>query len=122
MGNIRSKHRKHQEFVRIQNQFDAYFRHHKRKFIWDKQLQLDQLNTSDPADFWWQIKKLGPRSSDGPPLDVYDDEGHMTADINCVLDTWSNTFGKLYVAYEDADNVFDKKNLWSKTSGIRYVG
>ena len=93
----------------MQKQFDACFRHHKRKYIRDKQLQLDQLNTSDPAEFWRQIKKLGPRSSDGPPLEVYDDEGHITADINCVLDTWANTYGKLYVPYEDADNVFDKE-------------
>ena len=109
MGNTRRKRRKHQEFVRVQKQFDACFRRHKRKYITDKQLQLDQLNTSDPAEFWRQIKKLGPRSSDGPPLEVYDDEGHITADINCVLDTWANTYGKLYVPYEDADTIFDKE-------------
>ena len=114
VGNTRSKRRKLQEFVRVQKQFDACFRRHKRKYIRDKQLQLDQLNTSDPAEFWRQITKLGPRTSDGPPLEVYDDEGHITADINCVLDTWANTYEKLYVPYEDADNVFDKEFFETK--------
>ena len=98
MGNTRSKRSKHQEFVRVQKQFDANFRCHEHKYIRDRQLQLDQLNTSDPAEFWRrQINKLGPRSFDSPTLEVYDDEGHIPADINCVLDTWANTYGKLYV-------------------------
>ena len=80
----------------------------------DKQLQLDQLNTSDHAEFWRKIKELGSRRSDGPPIDVYNDEGHIIADINCVLDTWAKTYRKLYEPYQDTDNVFDKELFETK--------
>ena len=122
MGNTRSKRRKHQEFVRVQKQFDACCRRHKRKYIKDKQLQLDRLNTADTAELWRQIKKLGPISSDGPQLEVYDDEGHITAGINCGLDTWANTYGKPYVPYEDADNVFDKEFYEAKLRELDMSG
>ena len=110
MGNTRTKRRKHQEFVRVQKQFDACCRRHMR----DKQLQLDQLNTSGHAELWRKIKELGPRRSYGPPIDVYNDEGHIIADTNCVLDTWANTYRKLYEPYEDTDNVFDKEFFETK--------
>ena len=44
MGNARSKRRKHKEFVRVQKQFDACYRRHKRKYIRDtKQLLSNEV-------------------------------------------------------------------------------
>ena len=92
----REKTRKHTQFREARQKFDKLFRKKKRTFQREKALCIDAASTSNPTDFWDQIKKLGPRRDDNQTLEVYTSDGEVSRDLGVVIETWKNSYEKLY--------------------------
>jgi hypothetical protein len=92
-----------------QNEFDKYYRKQKRKYFRNKCMDIENLNTRDPKEFWRQIKKLGPRSHKNIPQSVRLADGSITSDIDTVLHKWEHDYRDLYnpnMQTADFDNDF----------------
>ena len=59
-------------------------------------IEIEQLSTENPRQFWEHLKKLGPISKKKIPMEVYDDEGQIVTDTECVLNKWGTEFEKLH--------------------------
>ena len=95
-------------FKTKQNNFDKHYSKAKRKFQRQKQINIERLNTENPREFWEELKKLGPRKSSKIPMQVYDESGHVTGDINKVKRRWESDFQTLYEGYnpDEFDRTF----------------
>ena len=97
---------KRKQFLDAQHEFDRAYRREKRKFLQNKCVEIEKLNTSDPRAFWREIQKLGPKSSSSIPMAVYNEDGTVNYNERDVLDKWRNEFHTLY-NNEAAPGVFD---------------
>ena len=84
------RRKEHHEFKLAYKFFDHDFRRHKRKHLWSKETELEQVNTSDPNAFWKYLKILEPRDSKGPSFEVYDNNNEVTLGLNFALQEWVN--------------------------------
>ncbi len=73
-----------------------YFVKAKRKFELDKRINIERLNTENPREFWSTLKNLGPRKTNNIPMQVYDDEGNITGEIDEVMAKWKFNFNNLF--------------------------
>jgi hypothetical protein len=85
------------KFIKSQKCFDKEYKREKRNYQFEKINEIESLDTSNPKKFWQEIKRLGPRSAGNIPMSVYQD-GCLTSDPKCVLDTWKADFENLYNA------------------------
>ncbi len=65
---------------------------------------MEQVNTSDPREFWKMLKKLGPNRKESIPWEVYDDNGEINCTKEFVINKWKNDFSQLY---NNNDDVYD---------------
>ncbi len=61
-----------------------------------KELTL-RLNTENPREFLSALKNLGPRKTNN--MQVYDDEGNITGEIDEVMAKWKFDFNNLFQGY-----------------------
>ena len=81
-------------FIDGQRKFDKVPRQKARAYNRGLVLQIEELQTKNPKEFWRHIKNLGPRASKDFPLEVYENENLVTN-----LDAknqWSNDVSDLY--------------------------
>ncbi len=64
-----------------------------------KELTL-RLNTENNREFWSALKNLGPRKANNIPMQVYDDEGNITGEIDEVMAKWKFDFNNLFQGYD----------------------
>ncbi len=60
------------------------------------QNRIESVCTEDPKKFWTYIKKLGPKSKNTIPQEVYNEDGEIVTDLNFVLNKWKNEYEMLY--------------------------
>ncbi len=99
----RTRKNLHVIFKEKQHTFDKAYRREKRKFERDKRNHLERLNTSNPREFWAELKKLGPRKTESIPMEVYNNDGDITVDTKEVLHKWKCEFEGLYKGYDKSE-------------------
>ncbi len=105
-GCRRERTKLHQIFKNKQSNFDREYRREKRRFQRKRQLEIEEMQTNDPKEFWRQLKNLGPQKRTQIPLEVLNENGDLCSDIDYVLKKWHDEFEKLYKcadtqAYDD---------------------
>ncbi len=86
-------------------------REHRRGFL----ITAERLNTSDPREFWKHIQKLGPRTKNPIPWEVYDSSGNINTDRELILNHWKSEYSKLYNDSSGSyDDVFKADILTAK--------
>ena len=84
----------HNKFKLKQNIFDKRLKQIERNFNRQQILNIDELNTKDPKEFWNKIKHLGPKRVKNIPVKVKLGDGFCT-DTQKVLERWENDFQSL---------------------------
>ena len=84
----------HNKFKLNQNIFDKRLKQIERNFNRQQILNIDELNTKDPKEFWNKIKHLGPKRVKNIPMKVKLGDGFCT-DTQKVLERWENDFQSL---------------------------
>ena len=97
------------KFKEKRNLFDKSYSKTKRKYQRDKMIEIENLNTKNPKEFWAALKKLGPRQNVTLPLEVYDDDGQVTADLPTVFSKWNSEYENLFKGHNNA--YFDAEYL-----------
>ena len=87
--------RARQLFKQARMNFDKLLRTTERYYYRKKALELEEINISNPKEFWDYIKRLGPKNKTTTPMGVYTDDGNITTDKFEVLNKWKNDFGQL---------------------------
>ncbi len=97
--------------------FDRVYRRLKRKYNRDKRIEIANIPTSDPKQFWKAIHKLGPKSKTNIRIEVYNEDGNIETDMNKILNKWSSEYETLYKFLPESgtfdDQIFNehKQNL-----------
>ena len=124
----KSKHTPRSTFLRSvflekQKCFDKLLRQYERKYNRQKAIEIEDVNTSNPTEFWKHINSLGPKKSNKIPMEVYTPCGsNKTSDKNIVLDTWRHDFEGLYNIPDSEHENFDVdfyENILSRITDIK---
>lgn len=82
-----------------------------RRYNRNKAFEIEEINTSNPSEFWKHINSLGPRKSTRIPMEVYSDSSDVdsckVSDPDVVLRTWKGEFQSLYNIPESEHDNFD---------------
>ena len=84
----------HNKFKLNQNIFDKRLKQIERNFNRQQILNIDELNTKDPKEFWNKIKHLGPKRVKNILMKVKLGDSFCT-DTQKVLERWENDFQSL---------------------------
>ena len=116
-----------EEFLCKRKSFDKLLRSTERKFNRKKALEIEQINTSNPVEFWKHISSLGPKKNNSIPMKVYDNSNptpnSTTVDPHQVLERWKIDFHGLYNMPEESTNTFDSNffdNIKNELSHLKY--
>ena len=85
-----------QNFKVAQGEFDKKFRFYKRKYHRDIMHEIEQLNTSNPKEFWSKIKSIGPKRKSRIPFEILGEDGEIITDTNQILQKWKSDFHSLF--------------------------
>ncbi len=112
--NKRRTARKQEEFKNAKNIFDQEYKKQKRKYYREKQLNIENINTKNPREFWRLISNIGPckKKPNNIPLEVLLENGEVIKDVPTVLNTWKEKYKDLFK--EAAPNCFDDAYLHEK--------
>ena len=78
------------------NFFDKQFRTAERKYLAERRNHINNLNTTQPKDFWAEINKLGPRKNTRSDFRTKNEDGNLETNGKDVLKKWADEFSKLY--------------------------
>jgi hypothetical protein len=59
-------------------------------------IEIEDMCSSNPKDFWERIKRLGPRKGTAIPIEVIDSNGVPINNVNIVFEKWRIDFLNLY--------------------------
>ena len=99
-----------------QYNFDKKLRFYKRRYQRGQIIQMEQLHTQNPQQFWNEIKNLGPKRPKKIPMQVWS-EGVISSDPVMVLREWEGAFSGLFSKQEEStENIyFDCTSCLSET-------
>ena len=99
------------DFRSKQKLFNRLLRRTERSFYRKKAIDIETINTTNPTEFWKQIKALGPKRSSTIPMKVYDENGpeggNTIPDENYVMNKWKEEFYSLYNMPSELNSNFD---------------
>jgi len=94
-------------FLESQHQFDKYLRYTERTYFKNLAENLENINTTNPKEFWDHINRLGPRKKTEIPMRVYNEQGDILSDVDQVLKKWEMDFSSLYNSNDNTTTDFD---------------
>ena len=94
--NIKQKTDLHHKYKNSCHIFNKRLRQLERSYNRSKTIEIEQICTKNPKEFWEQIKKLGPRKSSSIPMKVKLNDDSVTSEPSHVLETWKTAFDGLY--------------------------
>ena len=113
-GSRNERAKKRYDFKNARNTFDKHLRQTERIYRRSIAMDIEDMVTKNPNDFWSKINKLGPRKSTPVPMEVVDENGRISHDQQCVYDTWRSEFSNLYNGDDSGD--FDNDHyVWAKS-------
>ena len=83
------------EYLLAQKVFDKALRKTERTYYRKQLERIEEVNTSNPREFWDHIKNLGPRSKTKIPDEVLIN-GTVSREPDDIKEFWKNEFSKLY--------------------------
>ena len=95
-GDHRRKLTLKMEFKTARKTFDKILRQEERKFTKERREKIQTLNTSNPKEFWNEIKKLGPGRKNTIIDNVVMDDGTYSNDPNVIRERWKEEYSELF--------------------------
>ncbi|VDI29771.1 Hypothetical predicted protein [Mytilus galloprovincialis] len=83
-------------FKTARKTFDKRLRQEERIFTAERKHRIQTLNTSNPKEFWREIKKLGPGRTKTVIDSVILEDGGYSNDPNVILSRWKEEYSKLF--------------------------
>ena len=124
-GTLQSR-RLREDFIHKRKLFDKLLRSTERKYNRQQALEIEQINTRNPTEFWKHISSLGPKKKTDIPMKVYTNDDPCNRDITDdrlqVLDQWKKDFHNLYNTPENDLDMFDNnfyENIQQKINDIK---
>lgn len=108
----------HNNYIFQRKSFDKLLRKTERSYFRNKALEIENINTSNPTEFWQYIKSLGPKRKSAIPMQVYNSDGSKTDDCDSVMDKWKSEFRNLYNMPDDIDSAFDSEFYENISAGL----
>ena len=106
-GSKQSRTLKRAQFIKARQTFDKNLRQAERQFNKQVILEIDEVCTNNPHEFWNYIKQLGPRKRNSNiPFQVYNTDGNFDSNIQIVLNKWKSDFEQLFNRPAEADDSF----------------
>ena len=99
-------------FKTAQKEFDKMYRKNERAYQYQKQIEIEEINTNDPNKFWETLKNLGPRKRNVIPFEIYNEDGNLTSTHNEVLNKWKSDFDQLYSFNPESEEFDDDFYNW----------
>lgn len=96
----------HAKFKSDQRLFDRTYRKTERSFKLEQLIEIDESCTSDHKKFWELLQKLGPKRQSQIPIEIVDNEGKISNNINDVLNKWRSDYETLFT-FEPQEGEFD---------------
>ncbi len=84
------------------------YRRLEKKYNRDKIIEIENIPISDPTQFWKAIHKLGSKSKNHIPIEVYNEDGNIETDMNKVLNKWSSEYEVLYTFLPESGTFDDQ--------------
>ena len=85
--------------------FDKAFHRYERKFKRGQMLDIEEVCTSNPTEFWDHMKRLGPKTKSSIPMEVYGPDDEILCDTTNVMNVWQQGFQNIYnEGYEESFN------------------
>ena len=89
--------REKREFYHMKRrEFDKNFRTAERRYHAERRNRINQLNTTEPKEFWTEINKLGKPKVNKNDFRTKREDGSLENNGNRVLSKWANEFKNLY--------------------------
>ena len=102
------------EYVKSRNEFDKHLRRTERAFKRATVIDIEEMSTNNPNEFWRKIEKLGPKRDKTIPVEIIHENGAVSNDESVLFERWNNDFYNLYNCSDnnDFDNIyFDRAKL-----------
>ena len=90
--NNETRQRLHTNFKFKQKIFDKSLQKASRTYYRHIAENVEEIKTSNPKEFWKQIKKLGPSNKKNIPMKVYNDDGSENYNYEDIMKKWSEDF------------------------------
>lgn len=91
------------EYIESRNAFDKMLRQSERAYRRSVAVEIEDMSSNNPNDFWDKIKRLGPRKDTSIPIEIIDNNGITTNDENRVFEKWRLDFQNLYTCSNQND-------------------
>ncbi len=109
--------RERNAFKAAQHLFDREYRRAERAYHRSRLNEIDDLCTTDPKMFWKTLESLGPRKNYGIPMEVHDENGNISTDLEYVLHKWKTEYEKLF-SFTHNENDFDNDFYENVTDNV----
>ena len=76
--------RKRSECLESQKKFDRRLRFYDRQYRQSFCEEIESMTTTNPNEFWTNIRKIGPRKRSDIPMEVYGNDGNVLYDEKSV--------------------------------------
>ncbi len=106
-NNKATKSELRQAFMISRKVFDKKLRYFDRRYHRGLDLEIEDFCTKDPKEFWRHVQNLGPRKSSSVPIEIVDENGNVSNNVNEVLNKWKDDFETLYTGKSQQDEHFD---------------
>lgn len=94
------------EYVSARNSFNKELRNCERLYRLSMAVDIENMSSNNPNEFWRKIKNLGPRRHKDIPIEIVDSEGMVSRDEQTVFEKWRADFENLYNCQDN--NHFDE--------------
>lgn len=102
IGNNQQKRYLRSLYIESRNKFDKLLRQTERAYRQLQAVELEEISTSNPTEFWRKIKSLGPRTNKTIPLEVIENDSVISEERR-VFEKWRTDFKNLYNRSENSD-------------------
>lgn len=99
------------DYIRTHILFDKHLRPEERSYRYAQAVDIEEMTTDNPTDFWCKIKKLtcNPRKDKSIPIEIVNNEGEFIRDQNKAFEKWKTGFQNLYNGQDSCD--FDENHF-----------
>ena len=83
--------------------FDKALKQSERAYRKLQTIEIEDMSTTNPTEFWRKIQHLGPRRDRNIPIKILDKDGNISTAENTVFERWKHDFYNLYNCKEESD-------------------
>ena len=91
------------DYTSARNSFDKALKQSERANRKLQAIEIEDMSTTNPTEFWRKIQHLGPRRDRNITIVVLDEDGSISTAVNTVFERWKHDFYNLYNCKEESD-------------------